>query len=218
MHILFRFLVSPHKTLEDINSKPRWFVPFSVVVFGLLVITWLTSCWKNQSFYFQMDAVLIIFIAITLVLFLSWSFISVLLYLGTFLIETLSIIVYKSIFSVVSFCGVIFLVGEIINFLLIYTKLVNDSLFVLHNRFPVGLDVLAIGRSPHPALAILLYSINPFTVWYFTVLSIGLSTVTGLSKRKARIFSFLVWLFIVGFIIGVLLITGGTRISIKIGV
>ena len=218
MHTLFRFLVSPHKTLENINSKPRWLVPYVVVVFGLVVITWLTSCWKNQSFYIQMDAVIITSIAITLVLFLSWSFISVLLYLCAIMTETHSIIVYKRIFSVVSFCGVIFLIGEIINFLLIYTKLVNDSLFVLHNRFPVGLDVLAIGRSPHPALAILLYSINPFTVWYFTVLSIGLSTVTGLSKRKARIFSFLVWLFIVGFIIGVLLITGGTRISIKIGV
>jgi hypothetical protein len=217
MKTLFTFLVSPHKVFESLNSKSRWFVPFSVVVVGMVILTWLTSCWKNQSVYFQMDAVLITLISFTLILFLSWSFISVFLYLAASLIEANSIIVYKRIFSVVSFCGIIFLVGEVINFLLIFTKAFNDSLFVLHNRFPMGLDILAVGRSPHPALAILLYSINPFTVWYFTVLSIGFSTITGLTKIKARIFSFLVWLFIVGFIISLLLITGGTRINIKVG-
>ena len=119
MQTLLTFFMSPGKAFENLNSKPHWLTAFSIVVVGLVIITWLTSCWKNQSFLIQTDVILITLVIFSFIIFLAWSFISFFLYLAASLISVNSLIVYKRIFSVVSFCGIIFLIGEIINFLLI---------------------------------------------------------------------------------------------------
>lgn len=212
------FLAMPREVFERLKSKPQWSTPFSVVVIGLILKNWINSCWRTQSLTFNIYIFLMTTISITILILLSWSFISTFLYWAIRLIKTDIIVTYKRIFSIVSYCGVIFLLSEIVNSLLIHTRIIDHTLFTLPNRFPIGFDILTLKSNVHPALTILLHSINPFTIWYFTTLSIGLSTVTDLSKTRARIISFFVWLIVVGFVIGVLLITGGTRISVKVGV
>jgi hypothetical protein len=217
MQNLILLLAMPREVFESLKSRSQWSSSFIVVVIGLILKNWINSCWIAQSLTFNITMLVVTTISITIIIFISWSFISTFLYWAIYLIKTNNIVTYNRIFSIVSYCGVIFLLGEILNFLLIHAQLIPDSLFVLPHRFPIGLDVLVMERNPHPALAILLYSINPFTFWYLMTMSIGLSTVTGLSKTKARVLSFMIYLLIVGFVIGVLLITGGTRISIKFG-
>ena len=156
-------------------------------------------------------------ISMTILILFSWSFISTFLYWAIFVIKTDAVTSYKAIISVITYCGVIFLLGEITNSLLIHARLIDHTQYTLPDRFPLGLDILLLGKTIHPAWAILLYSINPFTIWYMAVLSIGLSTVIGLSKIKAIILSMMVWFIVVGFVLGVLVITGGTKISIRIG-
>jgi hypothetical protein len=218
MQSLITFLVMPSAVFDNIKLKPKWIAPFVLVVIGLIMKNWFDSCWRTQSFNFNIMIFVMTTISITILILFSWSFISVFLYCVIFLIKTEAIVSYKKVFSVISYCGVIFLLGEIINSMLIHARLIDNTLYSLPNRFPLGLDILTLGRTIHPLFVILLYSINPFTVWYFIVLSIGLSTVTGLSETRASLLSFLVWLLIVGFVIGVLLLTGGTKISIRAGI
>jgi hypothetical protein len=210
------FILMPREVFEDLKSEPRWTYPFILVVIGLLAKNWLDRCWRMQSFTFNIIVMVMTTVSVAILLMLSWSFISAFLYGAIYIIRTDVVASYKAIFSIIAYCGVIFLLGEITNFLLIHAELIDNSQYTLSNRFPLGLDILTLGRTPHPALAILLYSINPFTIWYLDVLSIGLSTVIGLDKKKAIILSIMIWLLVVGFVIGVLFITGGTKISIRV--
>jgi hypothetical protein len=211
------FLLMPRIIFEDLKSKPRWIVPFILVVIGLITINWLGSCWRAQSLTFNIRILAMVSISMTILILLSWLFISTFLYWAIAVIKTDAVTSYKMIFSVITYCGVIFLLGEITNSLLIHARLIDSMQYTLPDRFPLGLDILVLGKTPHPVWAILLYSINPFTIWYMAVLSIGLSTAIGLSKTKAIILSFMVCFIVVGFVVGVLVITGGTKISIRIG-
>jgi hypothetical protein len=217
MHSLINFFLTPSIFYENGKAHPPWVVPWIVVIFGLVTINWLTSCIKQASFSFQIFSVLIMVILISSLIFILWSFISIFLYFISSLFGAQNKIHFMNFFSITSYCGLIFLIGEVVNFILIQANLLRNDLFALPHRFPIGLDIFTIGRNPNPILPILLYCINPFTLWYLIHLSMGLQTVTGLSKAKARSISCLLWLMIVGFVIGILLITGGTKIRIRLG-
>jgi hypothetical protein len=212
----FTFLITPRKVYEKIKLRPHWVVPFVIAVVGLILKTFLSNTWGTQSFFFQVHSLYLYVIITTILVIILWSAISIFLYLSIFLINTDNNVTYKSLFSIVSYCGLIFLLGEISNYLLISTDIIDSMLYTIPKRFPIGLDLLTLGNSPPPALAIFLHSINPFSIWYFTLLSMGLSIVTDLSKPKARLLSFIVWLIAVGLAMSVLLITGETSLRIKI--
>ena len=210
------FLAKPGEIFEQLKLNARWVGPCILVVLGLTTENWIMSCWRTQTLTFNMITVLMTAVLITILIAFSWTFISVLLYWSIYLINTTIVVIYRKVFSIVSYCGLIFFISEITNLLLLQTQFIDSSHYILPNRFPIGLDILFLGRSLHPAYAILLYSINPFTIWYFTVLSIGLSKVIGLSKTTARILSVMVWIIFIGCLIGLLLLTGGTRIKFRI--
>ena len=81
-------------------------------------------------------------------------------------------------FSLVSFCGIIFLIGEVLNFILMRLQIIKIGSYILPNRFPIGLDLFLIGRHPSLPLAIFLHSINPIIIWYFATLSFGLYSIS----------------------------------------
>jgi hypothetical protein len=217
MHSLYIFFLSPCLFYENDRTHPPWVVPWIIVVLGLVAINWLTSCIKQSSISFQINSILILLILISTMIFLLWSVISLFLYFMSIVFGAQNTIPFINFFSIISYCGLIFLVGEIVNFLLMQANLFKSDLFTLPHRFPIGLDIFTIGRNPNLILTILLYSINPFTLWYLFHMSIGLRIVTGVSKTKARCISCLLWLMIVGFVIGVLLITGGLQLKIRLG-
>jgi hypothetical protein len=211
----FIFLVTPRKVYGILKLKPQWIAPFIAAVIGLVMKTWLNNSWGIQSFISQAHSVYLIVLCIAFLVVGLWSVIAASLYLSILLIEAYNGTSFKSLFSIVSYCGIIFMLDEITNFFLIRAKIIDSMLFALPHRFPIGLDILALGSNPHPALAILLHSINPFTIWYFTYLSIGLSIVADLSKTKARMLTLLIWVIAVGFALSILLITGETALRIR---
>ena len=71
--------------------------------------------------------------------------------------------------SLVSFCGIIFLIGELVNFILLRIQIFNMRSSVFPNRFPIGLDLFLDGRHPSLPLAIFLHSINPIIIWYCAI-------------------------------------------------
>ena len=120
-------------------------------------------------------------------------------------------------FSLVSFCGIIFLIGEVLNFILMRFQIIKISSFILPNRFPIGLDLFLIGRHPSLPLAIFLYSINPIVIWYFTTLSLGLHNVAGMSKNSARLTVLSIWAIGIGSVALIASVLGGTTVGIRLG-
>ena len=209
------FLVAPLKIFEDLKLKPKWGVPFLFTVLGLMVKTFLGNSWGNQPIVAQAHALYLYGIILSAGVVLGWSAISTFLYLTIYLIQEDQRPIYRAIFSVVSYCGVIFLLGEICNSILIHANIMDSMRYPLSNQFPVGLDVLTPEHWLTPARAVLLHSINPFSIWYFTMISIGLSMVAGLSKARARLLSIILWLLALSFAESVLLITGETSVRLK---
>jgi hypothetical protein len=212
----FMFLVTPRKVYETMKLKPRWLVPFVVVVFGLVVKTFLSNSWGTQEYTFQVYLLSFYIFVSTFLVGVLWSAISTFLYLSMLLMNTHEHVTYKHVFALVSYCGMIILLGEISNYLLVSSNILNSMLYVVPKRYPMGLDIFTLGNNTHPALAIFLHSINPFSIWYFAVLSMGLSEVAGLCKTKARILSFIMWVIAVGLAMSMMMITGGTSLHIKL--
>jgi len=213
----FIFLVAPQKIYDILNLKHRWIAPIILTVLGLVIKVWLNSSWRSETFIFQTHSLYLTIVSITILVVVLWFVNAALLYLSILLMDVHPSVTFKSLFSIVSYCGIILMLDEIANFFLVSTKIIDSILIALQCRFPIGLDILALGITQNRALAILLHSINPFIIWYFAYLSIGLSTVAGLSKIKARMLSFFIWFIAVGFVISIFLITGETRLHIRFG-
>lgn len=212
----FLFLVTPGKVFEKIKLRPQWVVPCIVVVCGLVVKTVVENRWEIHPFILQIQTFYLDIIIVSIMVIILWAAISAFVFLSMVFMNLHPSVAYKSIFSIVSYCGLIILLGEICNYLLINTTIVDRMLYTIPKRFPIGLDIFTLGSNPHPALAIMLHAINPFSIWYFTLLSNGLSIVANLSKTKARMLSFIMWLIAVGLAVSVLLITGETSLRIKL--
>jgi hypothetical protein len=120
-------------------------------------------------------------------------------------------------FSLVSFCGIIFLIGEILNFILIRLQLIKMNSYIFPNRFPIGLDLFLIGRHPSLSLAIFLSSINPIIIWYFAVLSLGLYNITGMSRNSAWFTVLSIWAIGMTSLALIATMVGGTTIGIRLG-
>jgi hypothetical protein len=203
----FTFLWRPRKVYENLKSKPYWAAPFILTVFGLVLLSLFNNAWSVQLSIVQMRLLLFNIVFTTLIVLFLWSVVAVFLYLSIFIIDEQNSVSFRSLFSIVSYCGVITMIAEIINFLLIHAKLIDDVLYSLPMQFPYGLDILTLTSNPHYALAYLLHSINPFTIWYYIILSMGLSIVAGLNKKEARMLSFTIFLCQVGFRVSYILVT-----------
>ena len=119
--------------------------------------------------------------------------------------------------SLVSYCGYIFFIGEVLNLILLRFQMMKITSYILPDRFPIGLDLFLIGRHASLPVAIFLYSINPIIIWYFAALSFGLHTVAGMSKNSARLTVLSIWAIGIGSVALIASALDGTSIGIKIG-
>jgi hypothetical protein len=142
---------------------------------------------------------------------------SLFLYFFSILLNAQKRFTYAIVFSLVSHCGIIFLVGECVNFILVRLGLLKSTSLMLPNRFPVGLDLLLIGKSPSLSLVALLHSINPFTIWYFATIAVGISMLAGIGKKRAGMVAVSAWAIGVAFALLLISVVGGTSIGIKAG-
>ena len=83
---------------------------------------------------------------------------------------------FKSIFSVISHASITSLISSILVVAMIYFKASKGLTDLSNLEIKLGAD-LFISGPVHPALQIVLANLNPFTFWYYALLTIGLATV-----------------------------------------
>jgi hypothetical protein len=112
---------------------------------------------------------------------------------------------------------VIILLGEIMNFLLVRTNILEESRFPLPNRFPVGLDLALLEiEDQNIYTAILLHSTSCFVIWYLVVLAKGITTIIGLNRWRSMIIVTSLWFAVVAAALGLAYAAGGgTTIRIR---
>lgn len=213
-------LATPGEAIKRIEGDPKWWVPLSTCAGIFFLLAWLTGCWQNLTEAFHWSNLL----GPALISPLIVGIVS----LGTTaLIYLLSLILgghggratsFRVLYSVNIHCGVIFLLGEVVNFLLVRTSILGDRSTPLRGRFPVGLDVLLLGADdPSIYLSIILHSTSVFLIWYLVVLSLGIRVVTGTSKAKAAAIAASLWCTLVLLALGAVYAAGGgTTIRIKL--
>lgn len=208
-------LSAPSEVFRRMESHPTWRLIFLVVVAGNVLLTWLKSCLRGPSFVINLSVIAGSFISISVILLLLWSVLSLFLYLFSILLNAQRRFNYRIAFSLVSHCGIIFLVGECANFILLRLGLLKSTSLLLPNRFPIGLDLLFIGRVPSLSLVVVSHSINPFTIWYFATMALGISMLWGISKSKAGLVVISAWAISIALTLILISAAGGTSIGVK---
>ena len=216
MNTVSAALWAPIEMSRRLESKPTWKPAFFIVVIGSVLLTWLKSCLRGSSFVIDISVIFGSFVSISLILGLVWTAISLLLYYLSILFNAQKKLTFRIIFSLVSHCGIIFLVGEWINFVLIQTGILKSTSLVIPNRFPMGLDILLLGKSPNISLAVTFQSINLFTIWYFAVIGLGISIIGEIAKPKGVLLVTIVWGSVLAMALMLISVIGGTSIGINI--
>jgi hypothetical protein len=212
--------VSPLAVFSRLRELPRWFLAFTCTAGCFFLLAWLGGCWRNLSQGLEPSSLLSPALISPLIVGIVSLSTTALIYLLSRIVgrEEARFTRFRSLYSVNIHCGLIFLLGEIVNFLLIRTSLLGDYTPPLRGRFPVGLDLFLLGvDDPSLYLSMILHSTSIFLIWYLVVLSLGISTVTGLSRKKSAAIVMIVWCVAVGMALGAVYAAGGqTTIRIKI--
>jgi Yip1 domain len=216
MNNLFRILTNPENIFSQIQSVPKWKGSFLVVVVGNSFLTWIKSCLRGSSIRVDAEVLIGSFIISGIVIAILWFAVALFLHSIASMFNSTKEIKFIAMLSLVSSCGIICLIGELLNFVLIRLDIIRNSMYLLPGRFPIGLDLFLIGKHPELPLIIILYSINPITIWYLATLSSGLCSIAGIGKPKARLTSLLLWAFGIGFLAILSQILGGTSMGFKL--
>jgi hypothetical protein len=213
-------LIAPSKQFIQLQERATWRLAFLCGSGCFFALVWLSGCWSNLSQAFEWTNLLgpaLISPLIVGIVSLGTTALIYLLYLVLRDHEARSIS-FKTLYSVNIHCGVIFLLDEVVNFLLIRADILGDHSTPLRGRFPVGLDILLLGvEDPNIYLSIILHSTSVFLIWYLVVLALGIRAVTGTSKAKATIIVMTLWCAVVSLALGAAYAAGGgTTIRIRL--
>lgn len=220
MKEVFNILATPTEVFEIVVNKPRWLVPTLFCAGTLFLIVWLGGCWQDLSDGLRFGNLLgpaLISLSIVVIVSLGTT---------TFIYLMCALLggtdrdpqAFKKFFSVNIHCGVIFLLGEIVNFLLVRANTLGKHSAPLPNRFPAGLDFFLVGAAdPNVYIAIILHSTSVFVLWYLVVLSMGIRAITGSGRIRAGVIAASLWGVVVVITLGVVYAAGGgTTIRIAV--
>ncbi|MGB2866871.1 MAG: YIP1 family protein [Bacteroidota bacterium] len=208
-------ITAPSETFSLIAADPRWRLASVVVTCGLTALAWIKTCFDKGSLSFDLILWCVLFLILFTVLILVTLILAAFVFLSIHAFVRSNEPSFKTMFSVVVHTGIVFLLGEVANLVLVRLNILDPSSFPVPNRFPMGLDVFAIGTHLPSAAAVILYSFNVFTLWYFSILGLGVSVVTGLGKTTCLAIASSAWLLGVVFIISLVVALGGTSLGIK---
>jgi hypothetical protein len=208
-------LASPLDTVERIAKQPESWKTYSICASVFFLITWMDGCWQNLADALKWSNILgpILFAPIVVCLVSLGT--TILIY---FLIHTLRDHdarpgSFKTVYALNLHCGAIFLLGEVVNFLLVRTNILGDNTTPLRGRFPLGLDMLLLGvDDPNLYLSIILHSTSVFLIWYLVVLSMGIRLVSGITKHRATIIVIVYWGTLVLMALGAAHAAGGDTV------
>jgi hypothetical protein len=220
MNALINIFAVPSETFENLRAKPIWRSALFINIIGLFVLVWLGGCWRSLSQGFEKINLVGPALISPLMIGMVSLGTTALIYLLNRILgnnET-RLINFKTLYSLNIHCGAVFLLGEVVNFLLVRTPILADHPTPLRGRFPVGLDVFLLGvDDPNIYLSIFLHSTSVFLIWYLVMLALGLRVVTGTSKAKAAAIVTTLWCTLVLLALGAVYAAGGdTTIRIRI--
>ena len=220
MEALLGILAEPRSSFESISLRPVWRTVGALITAGFFLLIWLGGCWTNLSQGLKWTNLLGPALISPLIVGIVSLGTTTLIYLLNLILgdQEARSTKFKTLYSLNIHCGAIFLLGEVVNFLLLRTPIFGDHPTPLRGRFPVGLDVLLLGvDDPNLYLSVVLHSTSVFLIWYLVVLSLGLRVVTGMSKAKAVAIATMLWCTLVLLSLGAVYAAGGgTTIRIKL--
>jgi hypothetical protein len=220
MSDLLNVLATPVQVFGRLQDRPRWLIAALFCTVTLFLLLWLDGCWQNLSAGLTWSSLLgPALISPLIVGIVSMGSTAFIYLMGMVLRGSADRTTnFRTLLSVNLHCGIIFLLGEVVNFLLVRSNLLGDRGFALPNRFPTGMDLLLLGvDDPNEYLVILLHSTSIFVVWYLIVLALGIRYVTGLSKSGSVFVVIALWCSTVGAALGVVYaLGGGTTIRISL--
>lgn len=216
MRHLLNIYIAPRRVFVSLRENPQWFLPFLVLSVIALTIEWFSFPYvlkvtianlppnaaqqhiqEAVSYLHGQRAINAAFIPLKLMA--GWSLFALVLYYVCIVFKPLEQIQFRHVFAVVVFSEMITVVGKILSFVAALVKGIEhvNTISELNNLY--GLDFLFPGATANLLLFTLMSNINPFSLWYLAVLTVGVSAVTGFGKIKSGVLTVCVWLLALGF-------------------
>jgi hypothetical protein len=220
MHTIGGIFAAPTPYLQNVVQKSAWRTAVGSTSILFFVLIWLGGCWTDLSqglrWWRLLGPALISPIVIA---FVSLGTSMIVYLLGLILSDSNTAVAkFKTVYSINIHCGIIILLGELANFLLMRSDLLGEHAPPLRGRFPLGLDVfLLVVDDPSLYLSIVLHSTSVFVIWYLVVLSLGIRLATGISRARAAAIAVTMWCILVLLALGAAYAAGGeTTIRLKL--
>ncbi len=216
MHHLLNIYIAPKRVFLSLKENPQWFLPFLILSIIALIIEWFSFPYVLKvtianlppnaaqqhiqdaaSYLHGQRAINAAFIPIKLMA--GWSLFALVLYYVCLVFKPIEQIRFRHVFAVVVFSEMTPVVGKIFSLVAALVKGIEhvNTVSELNNLY--GLDLLFPGATANLPLFTLICNMNPFSLWYLMVLTIGVSVVTGFGKIKSAIVVVCVWLLALGF-------------------
>lgn len=215
MVAIFDVFAEPKEALKLIQAKPTILSALSMCTGALFLVVWLGGCWGDLKQGLEWTNLL----GPALISPLVVGFVSLgttaLLYLLIFTLSDHNTHPgrFKTLYSLNLHCGAIFLLGEVVNLLLVRTDILGDRTTPLRGRFPLGLDTFLLGvDDPNIYLSIILHSTSVFLIWYLVVLSMGVQLISGTAKPRAAFIVIAFWSTLVLLALGAAYVAGGDTV------
>jgi hypothetical protein len=215
--MFFPFLIfaEPADIFRRVEEGRPWLTPLSYCTLGMFAITWLGGCWENLSDGLRWWSLLGPAVFSPLAVGIACLGSTLVLYLGQQIVIERSFggLTYRSLFSLNAHGALILVLGEVVNFLLVHSRLLQDFDVSLSNRFPLGMDLLLLGvKEPNIYLNIILHSISIFSIWYLVVIARGIHHLSGVSAVRVALIVGGLWLTTVVFALTAVSVLGGGTI------
>jgi hypothetical protein len=213
---LLNIYTAPKQLFLSLKQKPNWILPFVVISVAAVLVEWFSFPFVlkltlaslppnaaqqhvNEAAAYLSEQRFINMSFIPVKLLFGLSIFALLLYYSCLIFKPREKIQFKQLLTAVVFSEMILMVGRIISFVIVLSKGVGhvNTISELNNSF--GLDLLLPVANANLPMYNLMSSINPFSVWYIAVLSVGVSILSGFSKAKAAILTTSLWLVVLGF-------------------
>ncbi len=196
---LARTVWTPSRVFEEIGDRPTWLGAFLIVGLGSAAIVWIALPIAQKGFLIslaeslsseQLERITQTHRTIRYV-YTGGAVLGTLVFwfLSAFLIWLLVQVFegrsgFRAIFSVVSHGSVVSLISGILVLVLVLVKAQREGIDPQSLEVRLGADLLVEG-TVHPSLKLLLANLNPFSLWYYGLLTVGVATVSGFSRVRS---------------------------------
>ena len=199
LRLLIWTVWSPARAFRVLQTDPRCLVAFLVIGLGSALISWWTipvvqsasrrlmsqtlsteqeqyvaSVNKIAHYAGTLGAPLVTLVSWFAAAFLIWMIAQVFAGLPGF----------RAVFSVVAHASVASLVSGILVALILFIKLQSDAVSSQDLEIRLGLDLFWDGQL-HPALGVVLGSVNPLNLWYYGLLVMGIRAVCAFTYLRS---------------------------------